>query len=70
MGLVPDMLCADFAGAFRNSLPSPNLGCVCLAAVNQRDRRFPIFESHTSLLAISSSRFARSTSFCEMPPAS
>ena len=25
---------------------------------------------HKSLLAISSSRFARSTSFCEMPPAS
>ena len=70
VGPVPDLLCADFVGVFRISLP-PRTSAASASRLSTREAAdSPIFESHTSLLAISSSRFARSTSFCEMPPAS
>jgi hypothetical protein len=51
-------------------LAATNLDRVCLRPSTRGVADSPIFESHLSLLAISSSRLARSTSFCEMPPAS
>ena len=70
VGLVPDLLCADFVGAFRISLPDRTSAASDSRLSTREAADSPISESHTSLLAISSSRFARSTSFCEMPPAS
>ena len=70
VGPVPDLLCADFVGVFRISLPPEARLRLPSGLSTRKAADSPIFESHTSLLAISSSRFARSTSFCEMPPAS
>ena len=39
--LVPDLLCADFVGVFRISLTHRTSTALCLAAINQRGRRFP-----------------------------
>ena len=68
--LVPELLCADFVGVFRISLPHRTSTAYASRPSTREAADSPLFESHMSLLAISSSRFARSTSFCEMPPAS
>ena len=70
VGLVPDVPCALFVGVFRISLPHRTSTAAASGPSARRVADPPLFESHVSLLAISSSRFARSTSFCEMPPAS
>jgi hypothetical protein len=70
VGLAPDLLCADFVGVSRISLPHRTSTLSASRPKTGGVADSPLFESHMSLPAISSSRFARSTSFCEMPPAS
>ena len=70
VGLVPDVPYALFVGVFRISLPHRTSAASASRLSTREAADSQISESHTSLLAISSSRFAKSTSFFEMPPAS
>ena len=51
MGLVPDLLCADFVGAFRISLPHRTSAASDSRLSTREAADSPISESHTSLLA-------------------
>ena len=41
VGPVPDLLCADFVGVFRISLPPRTSAASASRAINQKGRRFP-----------------------------